>query len=212
MNTSKGFSRLFGILGVFFAAIALAVCLLARDAAPRLLMGSRGASECAGAMLTRLCAGDYAGASAYLYGNPKLDSNGEYNSQVTRQLWDAFTGSLEYELVGESYATVSGVAQKVVIRGMEIPSVTAGLKQRAQSLLEQRVEQAQSMAEVYDENHEYRPDFVDTVLRDAVNQAVSADAAYTERELTLNLVYDKDQWWVMPDQALLSAISGGILG
>ena len=66
------------------------------------------------------------------------------------------------------------------------------------------------MALVYDENGEYREAFAQSVLEEAARQVLdSADSA--ERTVTLNLVYEGNQWWVVPDQALLSAISGGIL-
>lgn len=211
MNTSKGLSRLFGILGAVLAVVVLCICLMARDASPVLLSGGKDASAHAGAMLSRLCAGDYAGASAYLYGNPKLDADQERSSAVSQQIWEAFTNSLHYELVGDCYATTSGVAQNAKIQSLDIPSITGNLKLQTQSLLESRIENAENMSDVYDANYVYRQDFVDSVLRDAAAQAIAA-GAYTEREVTLNMVYEKGQWWVVPDQAFLNAISGGILG
>ena len=38
------------------------------------------------------------------------------------------------------------------------------------------------------------------------------DRAVVRIVLTLRLVRDRGQWWVLPDQALLSAVSGGLLG
>ena len=42
--------------------------------------------------------------------------------------------------------------------------------------------------------------------------ALREDARTREQDLTLNLVYKQGRWWVAMDQALLSAISGGIAG
>ena len=50
------------------------------------------------------------------------------------------------------------------------------------------------------------------MLRDVTLDALEEDAKSKEQTLTVNLVYKKGQWWVVPDQALLSAISGGIAG
>ena len=45
----------------------------------------------------------------------------------------------------------------------------------------------------------------------AAKEALKRDARQTSWDLTLNLVYENGQWWIMPEQALLRAISGGIL-
>lgn len=211
MKTSNGISRLFAVLGAILAAAVLCICLMAREASPVLLAGGKDASAHASAMLSRLCAGDYAGASAYLYGSPRLDAGKERSSAVSQQIWDAFIRSLHYELVGDCYATTSGVAQKVRLESMDLSGVIGSLKEQAESLVSVRIQNAENMSDVYDANYVYRQDFVDAVIRDATDQAIT-NGLHTQREVTLNMVYEKGQWWVVPDQAFLNAISGGILG
>lgn len=211
MRASKICSVFFGVIGTVLAALVLTLCLLGRGAEPEILMEPDGAVLCARSMMTKLCAGDYAGASAYLYGRPQLDSGKGRETETGDQIWEAFTSSMEYELVGRCHATTGGIAQRVRLRSLAVPSITGGLKERAQNLLEARVNQAEDMAQVYDENYDYREDFVLAVLHDATADAIAQDGQYTEQELTLNLVYDRNQWWIVPDQALLNAISGGVL-
>lgn len=212
MKATNGLARVFGTMGILLAALAVTVSLLAREASPWMLVAPRGASTCAEAMLSRLSAGDYAGASEYLYGHPSLDAGKIHSSELTQQIWDAFTGSLQYELMGGCYATTKGIAQKVLISGLEISSVTGSLQQRAQSLLEARVDRADSMDEIYDEDFNYRADLLSAVLHDAADEAVAKDGRMQQRELTLNMVYENDRWWVVLDQPLLNAISGGMVG
>lgn len=210
--SSKGFSRLYALLGVLLAVAVLGISLLARDASPRMLSRPTGAARCAEALLSKISSGDYVGASAFLYGTPKLDSGAERSDEISAQIWDAFTSNISYELLGDCYATASGIAQDVRIRSMEIAGVTGSLKQRAQELLEQRVEAAEDMTEVYDENFEYRADFIDQVLRDATQKTLEENSTYADHQVTMNLVYEQGRWWVVPDKALLRAISGEILG
>lgn len=212
MRTSRAFSILFGLLGILLASAVIAACILERDAAPRMLSESAGITECADGMLSKICAGDYAGASAYLYGHPTLDGGQVHDSEVSALIWEAFTGSLRYELVGRPYATTSGAAQDVTFRSLQIPGITAQLKQRAGDLVEQKVEAAEDMSEIYLDDLSYREDFVKTVLREAVEAAIAGNGEAVEQKLTLNLVCESGQWLVVPDQALLNAISGGILG
>lgn len=212
MKQSKLVPALFALIGLMLAAITVLLSLRSLDAAPVLLKQSQGARECAEGLMAHICAGDYAGASEYLYGKPVLDSGVQQESETGAAIWNAFLGSLEYTLEGGVYASETGVAQNVRIRSLKIPSVTDNLKNRSSALLEQRVAQTADMSGVYDENHQYREDFVMSVLRDAAAQAIAEDGVTEERMLALSLVYDRGQWWVMPDQELFGAISGGILG
>jgi hypothetical protein len=51
---------------------------------------------------------------------------------------------------------------------------------------------------------------MDSLYR-AAQEALEQDARQISWELTLNLVYESGQWWIMPEQGLLRAISGGVL-
>lgn len=212
MKSSRVYTAVFGGLGLFLMALVLIVSLFLRDAAPKMVAAPTGAVRCVDGLMQHLCAGDYAGASDYLYGNPTLDSGAGLDSDAAQQIWDAFTSSLSYELEGNCYATTSGVAQKVLFRSLQIPSVTSALKERASLLLEERVADAENMAEVYTSNLEYRRDFVMEVLHDTVVDALVVDGRHTEQVLTLNLICENGIWLVVPDHALINAISGGIFG
>ena len=212
MQKKRVLSFAFGLLALALAALTLWVTFGALDASPVLVTPPAAAGETAAAMMDAVCAGDYETASGMLYGTPNLGADRAPKDEVGVLLWDAFRESLSYELVGECYATDSGIAQDITITSLDFASVTASLQQRAQKLLVERVEQAQDADTVYDENGDYREDFVMEVLRDVTLDALREDARTREQDLTLNLVYKQGRWWVAMDQALLSAISGGIAG
>ena len=90
-------------------------------------------------------------------------------------------------------------------------SLTAESKERSRALLEKRVAQAKDTSEVYDENNDYREAFVMDVLYTATKEALKQDAKEQTVELTLQLSYQDGTWWVVADEKLLDAISGGIL-
>ena len=48
------------------------------------------------------------------------------------------------------------------------------------------------------------------MLSQAVVQALAEDGQLVTRDVTLNLICRDGQWWAVPDQALLQAISGGV--
>ena len=210
MRNNKAASWIFGVLAVVLAVSALLICLTQRNAAPKLFGKAEGAEKCARAMMDCISRGDYAGASAYLYGTPSLGIGDQRETPAAECVWDAFVSSMECRSRGSCYATDAGVAMDFTVSGLDIPSLTQELKQRSAAVLEARVEAAENMSQVYDSNQQYREDFIQSVLEEAAREAVAA-VSPVENAVTVQLVYEGNQWWVVPDSALMTAISGGIL-
>lgn len=205
----KNRAWIFWVLAVVLAVSAVMICLTQRNGEPRLLGTASGARDCAEGLMSRIGQGDFAGASAYLYGSPSLAGDYALETPAGTILWGAFLDSLECSLQGDCYATDSGLAQDCIVTGLDLPELTRLLKERSAAVLEARLADAQDMTQVY-EGDQYREDFAQAVLEQAAKEAVQA-APPVSRQVTLQLVYDRNQWWVMPDESLLSAISGGIL-
>ena len=211
MKFSKFISFIFGVLGFCAIALGIALAMGNRDSKPMLLTSPDSAEAIITQTMDAICQGDYDTAGSNLYGAPDLGMNREASEPVGVLIWNAFVQSLSYEFVGDCYTTDAGLARDVVIRGLDIGSVTASLGERSTALLNQRVEQAGDPSEVYDENNDFREDLVLYVLYEAAEQALAEDAAEKTWEITVNLVYENGQWWIMPETMLLEAISGGIL-
>jgi len=207
----KLLSVIFIIIGIAAAVAAVNLGLSNKDADPVLLAPPEEAKLQVVGMMDAVCAGDFAGASAYLQGQPDLGVDREASDPVGVLIWNAFCDSMSYELVGECYGTEEGLAQDLTISCLDITSVTEVLKERSQTMLEQRVEEAEDLDEVYDEDLQYREDFVMSVLYDAAEVALEEDARTMTAELTVNMIYQNETWWIIADRNLLDAISGGIL-
>ena len=204
-------SVLLAAIGLTAAAAAVYICTQFVDAKPMLLTPPDEARSKVVSLMDAVSEGDYDEASQSIYGTPSLGVDREAADEVGVLIWEAFQSSISYELLGECYTTEQGLAQDVSITCMDVTSVTVNLKERAQTMLEQRVAEAVDVSEIYDENNEYREDFVMAVLRDAVEDALVEDAREITVELTVKLSYQDGEWWVVADEALLDAISGGIL-
>lgn len=204
-------SVLLAAVGLSVAAAAVYLCVHFVDAKPMLLTPADVAQSKVVALMDAVSEGDYEKASQTIYGNPSLGVDREAADEVGVMIWEAFQDSISYELLGDCYTTEQGLAQNVSVSCMDVTSVTVNLKERSQTLLEQRVADAADVSEVYDENNEYREDVVMAVLRAAVADALQEDARELTMELTVNLCYQDGSWWIVADEALLDAISGGIL-
>lgn len=212
MKISKFFSGIFGLLGILLLAAAVLVSLSALQASPVLLDAPEAALARSEAMMEAVAQGDFTQAGQLMLGQPNLGADREPADPVGKMIWELFVGSIRYEFTGDCYATDSGIARDAVIETLDISSVTASLRDRSQKLLNQRVSQAEDVSQIYDEKGDYREDFVMEVLQEAVSQSLAEDAVYTQRQVTMNLRYQDGQWWVLPEQPLLTAIFGSIAG
>ena len=211
MKVSKLIAALFGVAGVCAAALCVHLALTNRNASPVLVQQPASAREQVEIMMEAVSRNDYAAASEVIQGNPVFGADRDPADRVSAMIWNAFVESVSYELVGDLYATDSGVAQNIVVTTLDMGSVTVNLKERSENLLEERIAEAEDPHEVYDENNEYREDFVMQVLYDAAVQALKEDARTVQYEVTINMIYENGAWWIVPNAGLLSAITGGVL-
>lgn len=206
-------------LAVLLALVALAAAGLGIYAAlryqgqlPILVETSPQAQQTVQSMLDAVSGGDYALAGSMILGQPQLGADRSAKEELGALLWEAYQDSLVFTPVGECYATESGVAFDYQVTCLEWDSVMDPLKERSTKLLEERVAAAEDISEVYDENNEYREDFVKETLGMAMEAALREDAVYTQTVFTVNLIYQDGKWWIVADNALLSAISGKLAG
>lgn len=211
MKISKFFAGIFAVLAIAAAAAVIWVSVTGLNSTPVLLQASEDALGTVDILMNAVAEGDYNEAGTIMYGMPDLGVH-EASDAVGQLMWDSFVSSISYELVGSFHATDAGLAQDVRITSLDMKAAAEKLGVYAESLLTERVEEAEDMSQVYDENNDYREDFVMSVLLDAAKKALEEDAVYHEQQITLNLVFKQGQWWIMPEQPLLSAISGGISG
>ena len=68
--------------------------------------------------------------------------------------------------------------------------------------------QPEELEEIYDEEGHFHQELAAEILRTALQQSLSQDADRIHRDVTVKLVNRDGAWWVVPDQALLQAISG----
>ena len=212
MMFRKIFGALLCLLGIGVAIFTVNIGLRNQNALPVLVETPVTARQRLEQVLDSVCSGDYDTAGTMIYGDLSFGVGSLPEDPVSLMFWNAFQESLSYTLEGELYTTREGLAQKVRVTGLDFSSVTATLRERSQHLLEQRVADAEDMSEIYDENNEYREELVMSVLYEAAQAALAEDAEYPEKEIIVNVIYRQGQWWIVADDALLDAVSGGIAG
>lgn len=212
MKKIIAFSLIFAILGCGILFGSAYYCLTSLDAPAVMLRQPGEALACSENLMEALSSGDYAAASGCLQGQVDLGLDREPEDETGKLLWEAFEDSFAYEFTGACVATNSGVARTVRITTLDPSTVNGQLSQRVDALLEARLEAAEDTDDIYDESGNFRQELLDALLLEALEEALREDAATVTREISLNLVYQNGQWWVVPDAALIQAISGGVAG
>lgn len=205
------FSLVFALLGIYLAYFTVNMALDNLQSTPVLVSVPEEAELCLDKTLSALCDGDFSDAEMLLYGNPSLGADRAPEDPVGVMIWNAFVESLSFELKGEFYATDDGLARDITVTSLEIGSVTEHLGDRSKALLSEWVAQAEDPSQIYDGNNEYKEELVLQALYTATEQALAEDARYQSITVTVKLVYRDGKWWVVSDDALLEAVSGGII-
>ena len=209
MKLAKTCSMIFAAVGAALMLGTIVLCLFSLDAPVEMIGMPKEAMACAEEMMDALAEGDFASAAQRMYGQPELGAEGMPDDAMSAQVWQAFLDSISYEFVGVCYAEDSGIYRDVSITVLDVPALMETLPGRVSDLAARKMESAEDMEALYDESGHFRPELVQEVLREALNQALEETTAMVSHDATLKLIHRDGQWWVVPDQALLQAISGG---
>ena len=204
------------ILGLCAAVVTGCVALKNMEAEPVLLKAPAAAESRVKGMMDSFCSGDYVAAEKMLLGNTRLGVDREAADPVGQLLWQTFQSNMSYELLGELYATNDGLAQNIRITTLDLDPMIDYIETNTKLLLEaevnKRLDNNDRLDEIYDDNNEYREEFVAQFLMDAAQQAVQQEKTLVQTELTLYLTWENGTWWVVPNDQLLGVVSAGLVG
>lgn len=210
MKIARIFAGLFAAAGLVLMLGTVGLCLTNLNTPATVAQIPEGAVQRSQELMDAVSAGDYQAVSQQIYGQPDLGFSGSLEDAVSDRFWQAYLGSISYEFLGDCYAVDSGFARQVRITALDLPAMVLDMQRRCHDLLQQRVEAATEMEELYDEENNFRQDLIDQVMDQAVEEALQQEHSTVSYDVVLNLVLRDGQWWAIPDQALLSALSGGI--
>lgn len=210
MKIAKFFAGIFAALGAVLMVGAIGLSLMSLDAPARVGKVPEAVTNLSQTLMDAVSGGDFASAGALMYGQPDLGAGQGSTDAVETMLWEAFTDSIRYEFTGACYVTETGFARDASITTLDIATAADAIAEQARALLTQRVENAQEMEELYDEENNFREELIQEVLLEGARQALQERGQTVTTQVTLRFLYRDGQWWAVPDQALLKAISGGV--
>ena len=208
MKIARFFAYVFACIGMVLLLGSMGFLLLNRNAGVKIRELPREAVSCADAFAQALNDGDLEATAQLIYGQPDLGVAGNPEAAETASVWNAFVESTVFEYTGNWQVADQGLSRKATVTTMDIASVLETLPELARALVNQTIASAEELTEVYDESGSFREDLVEGILQQALQQTLSQYAEVITREVTVKFVNRDGAWWVVPDQALLHALSG----
>ena len=208
MKIARFFACVFACIGMVLLVGSMGFFLLNRNAEVRIRALPQGAVSAGEAFGQALNDGDLVAAAQLMYGHPDLGVAGMPEDPETAAVWNAFVESISFEYTGQWQVADQGLSRNAKITTMDIASVMEKLPELAQALVNQKIASAEELTEVYDASGSFRETLVESILQQALQQCLSQDGLSVAREVTVKFVNRDGVWWVVPDQALLHALSG----
>ena len=193
MKWMKFWALVLGLLGVLVLGATVKLSFWAQAAPIQIVTPSQGAQKLTEDFMETLCKADFEKAGSMLLGQPKIDLGGGPQTQIGQLLWEAYADSLSYEFKGALSASDSGYHRPVTITALDISGVMRILKERTQTLLEERAGAVDSDVAL-DENDAYRENFVMEVLREEIARILGGlDITDAQRVAARELIAEKDR-------------------
>lgn len=209
MKAARLFAVMLGIVGLALMLGTVGLCLTSLDAPVKLQEVPREAVACAEELRQALDEGNLTAVEEKLYGQPSLGVE-EALTEEAAAVWELFRTGISCELTSDLYVSGSALAVDAVVTVPEIASITDTLQDHALTLMNQRIASATEMSELYDEGNNFRVELIEEVMAQAVETAFKEPPEMLTYETTWLLVFREGQWWAVPDQALMKALSGGL--
>ena len=165
-------------------------------------------SETVARFFHALCLHEWEDAASHVRGEPDLDLGRMPENPVERQIWETYLLSWSWSM-GEGGMTDSVSAwQEVHFTAMRPDVFTDALNDHVETVLSGWVNE-RPLAEVYDENGQFREEVVRAALEEAVRDRLARSDEYLAvTTVTLHLIYENGQWLILPEDALWNALSG----
>lgn len=204
MKLSKIVSALFAFLGMVLLAGGIFLSFANRNAGAPGRAVPQEAKDCATAFLTALNGHDLESARTYLYGNPDLGLSQTSEDPQTAKVWEAFRSSFAVSDIAPFQVSQSEIRLDFTLTTLELKALV-NLPSLARIILDGKEDQDS----LYDENGTLKPQEKTAIMEEALEKTL-AEAGSVNRTCTISLVEAEGRWWVLPNENLLSALSGGM--
>ena len=209
MKISKLASAVFSAAGtvLLVGSIVLSYAALGRPAPA--VKPTEEANACARTVLRALDDGDFSAVEGCLYGKPSLGLEREPATAEGNRIWDAYRDSITVITDEACFGEGTNIYQTAQVTAMDISETLSRMDRRAGELLKQKLDEQEDHFALLDEDGQIPQTLRDTLRAQAFEEAL-ADPETVTTQITFQLIEKDGTWWVVPDQAMLDVLSGGL--
>ena len=209
MKISKLASAVFAVVGTVLLAGSIAVSFAALNSPAKAVKPTEEANAFAQTVLSALDDGDFPAVEGYLYGKPSLGLDREPATEEGKRIWNAYRDSAAVAADERCFGEGTGIYQTAQVTVMDIGETLSGLDRRTGELLKQRLDTQEEHTALLGEDGQIPQALRDELRAQAVKEAL-AEPKTVNTQITFQLIEKDGQWWVLPDQAMLDILSGGL--
>ena len=209
MKISKLASAVFSAAGtvLLVGSIVLSYAALGRPA--QAVKPTEEANACARNVLSALDDGDFSEVEGCLYGKPSLGLEREPATAEGNRIWDAYRDSITVITDEACFGEGTNIYQTAQVPAMDSSETLSRMDRRAGELLKQKLDEQEDHFALLDEDGQIPQTLRDTLRAQAFEEAL-ADPETVTTQITFQLIEKDGTWWVVPDQAMLDVLSGGL--
>lgn len=209
MKISKLASAVFAVVGTVLLVGSIAASFVALNSPTRAVKPTQEAKDFAQSVLSALDGGDFTAVEGYLYGKPTLGIDREPATTEGRELWNAYRGSIAVTTEEKCYGEGTNIYQTAQVTYLDIPQTLSQLDKRAGELLKEKLDAQEDPAALLGEDGQIPEKLREELRTQALREALAEPETVTA-QITFQLIEKDTQWWVLPDQAMLDILSGGL--
>lgn len=208
MKVARFFAVIFAVIGVVIMLVSAVICFASIDSSVKILENPTGAVQCSDELMNAVNGGDFPALEQLIYGQPELEADGAPAGNYAQTVWEYYADSMSFAYTSKLYLLDADLARDGSVTTLDLERLSECVASRAKILLEAKVASATDMKELYAEDGAFRPELVAQVMQEALQSALSEDIRTVTQDVTVRLIYRDGQWWAVPDQRFLKAISG----
>ena len=194
-----------GTLAALCAGLVLFFCLIASSAGTIVFLPDEDPQEVAIRFAQSCMAQDVQQA-----GGLQLAVIPEGADETEKLIYDALRSSFSVSAAGEMEIEGRHAKQMLSVTYLDLKQLTAPIKAAAEENIAAYIE-SHTMAEIYDEQDNYRTEFMEDAYKKAVLSTLGeVSKYYTTVEVPLQMTYENGHWQTRPDDQMTMAFSGGI--
>ena len=198
------------LMSMFCAGVALFMCVIASAAGTLVFEPDSKPEDVVRVFLDAYIRGDIAGAKAYVVSGAVLPEVNEGEDEIKDRFYEALRNSYSYEISGETDMQDTHAVVPVSFTYLDLQAMIPDIAAEIDPLVEYGVEN-RSRNEIFDEEKNYRHEFLDEVYTVAVDKGLmKAEEHYTKEEYMLELDYIDGEWKIDPGSGLSNAFRGGV--